>query len=293
MCNNNNSSPSLLLPYETLMSATFGKGAFGNVSLGLDKATGTLVALKSVPNKKVFRRECNVLGWLRSKARENNVVHLMYVTQKHIVMPLYGPSLQMICVVKSQLRFTDRQTWNAFVPQMITSLAYCHSQGILHMDVKPSNFVVNYTLPYVNVTLIDFGLAVQNNDKRKREKAVRIGSPLYMSPNMHLSGYPSFSDDAYSLMYTLLMLLCHTLPWSKCSYTKRTKHSVLRSIKTSANVFISKLPASPYVKRIVNVITNHLGILLLDVPVNWGDIKRLLGRGSLVEGSDGDEHLSK
>ncbi|KAH9020261.1 kinase-like protein [Lactarius deliciosus] len=43
-----------------------------------------------------------------------------------------------------------------WLPQVISSVAWCHSQGFVHRDVKPHNFVITRT---AHIQLIDFGSA--------------------------------------------------------------------------------------------------------------------------------------
>ncbi|KAN0141575.1 kinase-like protein [Lactarius tabidus] len=43
-----------------------------------------------------------------------------------------------------------------WLPQVISSIAWCHSQGFVHRDVKPHNFVITRT---AHIQLIDFGSA--------------------------------------------------------------------------------------------------------------------------------------
>ncbi|KAF8269164.1 kinase-like domain-containing protein [Lactarius quietus] len=59
---------------------------------------------------------------------------------------LESNSLERICE-------EDLHWW---LPQLISSVAWCHSQGFVHRDVKPHNFVITRT---AHIQLIDFGSA--------------------------------------------------------------------------------------------------------------------------------------
>ncbi|CAG9855435.1 unnamed protein product [Phyllotreta striolata] len=89
--------------------------------------------------------------------------------------------------------------------QLISALVYLHSMSIMHGDVKPENIIVIRIDPDPLIKLSDFGLAeiFFNCD----EKGKKIGSFLYMAPELHL-GFPyDLSTDLYSagvVMYELL-----------------------------------------------------------------------------------------
>ncbi|MBO7609257.1 MAG: protein kinase [Muribaculaceae bacterium] len=60
--------------------------------------------------------------------------------------------------------------------QLSDVLAYCHSMGVVHRDVKPSNVMIT---PLSKLILIDFGLAVAANQQVFRLPA---GTKQYMAP---------------------------------------------------------------------------------------------------------------
>ena len=71
-----------------------------------------------------------------------------------------------------------RQIFN----QLITAVEYCHSQNVVHYDIKLDNTMID---PFTgHVTLIDFGLCdfitVENKDRFTR----RVGSEEYCAPEL-------------------------------------------------------------------------------------------------------------
>jgi serine/threonine protein kinase len=60
-------------------------------------------------------------------------------------------------IIKRQ-RFSERDAAR-IVGEMASAIAYCHSQGIVHADIKPDNFVFASKDPGSPIKLIDFGLS--------------------------------------------------------------------------------------------------------------------------------------
>jgi len=77
--------------------------------------------------------------------------------------------------------YLDPVTAANWVAQVCEALAYVHSKGVVHLDVKPGNVMVT---PEGRVKLIDFGLARGVNEYRYRGEKV-WGSAGYTAPERH------------------------------------------------------------------------------------------------------------
>ena len=63
--------------------------------------------------------------------------------------------------------------------QLLDAMAFWHSQGVAHRDVKPANVIVG---PDNHVTVVDFGLALDPSLERLSGIGVRVGTCAYAPP---------------------------------------------------------------------------------------------------------------
>lgn len=102
--------------------------------------------------------------------------------------------------------------------QLIDRIEYIHSKNLLHLDIKPSNFLVGYKDPFL-IYIIDFGLSKKYKSSRTG-KHIPFSKQKYFSGNLKFSSVnnmkgiiPSRRDDLESLGYMLIYLYKNKLPW--------------------------------------------------------------------------------
>jgi serine/threonine protein kinase len=89
--------------------------------------------------------------------------------------------------------------------RLADTLAYVHSQGIMHRDVKPSNVLLSET---VGCYLADFGIARAEGDERMTLTGHCVGTAAYLAPEQ-VAGEPSGPPaDIYAL--GLMLIECLT-----------------------------------------------------------------------------------
>ncbi len=111
-----------------------------------------------------------------------------------------------------------------FIVQACEGLAEAHALGIVHRDVKPSNFFVTWRgdgTPLVK--LLDFGISkvANNTDVSLTQTQSMLGTPAYMSPEqMRSARTVDARTDVWSLGAVLFELIEGTRPFEAESFSE-------------------------------------------------------------------------
>jgi len=97
------------------------------------------------------------------------------------------------------------------VREIATALAYAHSKGFVHRDVKPDNILLHDD---GSSALTDFGIARANDSAtRMTRTGAVIGTPHYMSPEQARGRPLDGRADLYSLGVVMFELLTGRVPY--------------------------------------------------------------------------------
>jgi eukaryotic-like serine/threonine-protein kinase len=100
-----------------------------------------------------------------------------------------------------------RLVWHLqILAQLCNAIAFAHSRGIIHRDMKPDNVMVG---EFGEVYLIDWGVAVRSGATSLDADGVPVvvGTPAYMAPEMARGGPIDEQTDVYLLGATLHEIL--------------------------------------------------------------------------------------
>jgi serine/threonine protein kinase len=93
--------------------------------------------------------------------------------------------------------------------QIASALAYVHSKGIIHRDVKPDNVWIESS---GGVKIIDFGVA-KSEEFSITGAGFTLGTPYYMSPELVRGEQPTPLVDVYSFGVLLYEMVTGTRPF--------------------------------------------------------------------------------
>ncbi|XP_032992642.1 serine/threonine-protein kinase PLK2-like isoform X3 [Lacerta agilis] len=164
-----------------------------------DPSTGTLYRRGQLLGK--VEREIE----LHSQLKHRNVVgfHRHFADQENIYMVLeYCSRKSLAHILKVRKTLTEPEV-RFYLKQVIAGLQYLHQQGIIHRDLKLSNFFITKTM---QVKIGDLGLATRE-EQASRRRGVVCGTPNYLAPEVIAKKGHSFKSDVWALgciMYTAL-----------------------------------------------------------------------------------------
>jgi serine/threonine protein kinase len=197
-----------------------GYGDFGCIYRAENMRTKEFVAVKIEPHEndtKLLKHETLVYQYL---GNSEGLPKIMWFgkdeVNNYMVMQLLGDSLQ---TTKEKYKTLSLNVVSNMMLQMTQRLQYIHERGLLHRDVKPENFLRGLNDRRYTLYLIDFGFCKKFVNKEMTEhiemceNKTIIGTPNYVSVNIHKGFEPSRRDDLESVAYIGLYLLNGSLPW--------------------------------------------------------------------------------
>jgi serine/threonine protein kinase len=195
-----------------------GNGSFGTIFEGENIRTNEKVVIKMEEKTNTLLKHETLIYQYLFKSNTQFIPTLkwfgVFNNYYFIVLNLLGKSLNHYKKEMNHISFEECLTIGK---KMIQCIQGIHSQGFIHRDIKPSNFVFDEKRE--KLYIIDFGFAKKYEDidglhYQLSIKKKIIGTPNYISLNLHNGLEPSRRDDLESISYILLFLYLDKLEWT-------------------------------------------------------------------------------
>eukprot|EP00898_Chlorokybus_atmophyticus_P008635 jgi/Chlat1/8773/Chrsp90S08126 len=212
-----------------------GKGNFGVTCLMLDKLTGENVAVKFIERgPRIDENVCReVLN--HRKLRHPNIVQfkrvLLTPTHLGIVMEYCagGELFHHICKAG---RFSEDEA-RFFFQQLISGVEYCHTQKVVHRDLKLENALLDGNPPRLKIC--DFGYS--KSEKENSQPHSMVGTPAYIAPEV-LTGlkYDGKVADIWSSGVLLYVMLVGAYPFEDSAHPRDLHRTIKRIMSVQYSV---------------------------------------------------------
>ncbi|KAF0719129.1 hypothetical protein AaE_010501, partial [Aphanomyces astaci] len=216
---------------------TLGRGAHSEVFAGLDKTTGTPVAIKAIAKIGLDQFYLDALG------HEINYLYQEYYSENEA---------------------------RALVRLVLQAIKHCHDHDIVHRDLKPENIFLASASDNTSVKIGDFGYAVVAAESTL---TTACGTPSYVAPEILLHEPYGKPVDVWSVGVITYILLVGYMPFhgnTQVELFSRIKHAEYDcpdDLSPDAQDFLSKmLVVAPVERYTVDQLLCHVWITGTVVP---------------------------
>ena len=148
--------------------------------------------------RRLFEQEAEMLYRLGNHPHIPNLLAHLEVNGEFFLVQELIEGWTLADEFKSGKRYNEREAVD-LTRQILETLAYVHSENVIHRDIKPTNLIRRKTDG--QIFLIDFGAVKQvsvnpHNQSPTFKSTIAIGSNGYM-PSEQTAGKPRFASDLY------------------------------------------------------------------------------------------------
>ncbi|KAL8741012.1 MAG: hypothetical protein Q9190_006340 [Brigantiaea leucoxantha] len=205
-----------------------GKGSYGRVYLGINLTTGDILAVKQVEvNQKAAGQDKEKMKEMVS-AMDQEINTMQHLEHPNVVQYLgcerkeYSMSIFLEYIsggsVGSCLRKHgkfEQSLVSSLTRQTLAGLAYLHTEGVLHRDLKADNILLDVD---GTCKISDFGISKKTDNIYGNDVTNSMqGSVFWMAPEVIRSQGQGYSAkvDIWSLGCVVLEMFAGRRPWSK------------------------------------------------------------------------------
>ena len=197
------------------MKNILGRGAFSQVRLAERKDwPHNGFAIKVIDKTKIKGYEKSLENEIRvlERLHHPNIIELFevyeYTAKVHLVMEL-ATGGDLFDRIIDNGPYTEKDAVHV-IKQVLSAVAYMHSNGIVHRDLKPENLLYHSTDDDSKIMISDFGLSKMEGSGVMK---TFCGTPGYTAPETLKKQPYGKSVDVWSIGVILYILLCGYPPF--------------------------------------------------------------------------------
>lgn len=191
-----------------------GKGGYAVVYQVMDPSSTTIYAMKIEPyrpNKRGLDHEIKILKIIEDDCFPKVIKDGLLNNYQYLVMNEFLPSIDDVRKIHED-KFDIKAAFHVS-GEMLKVVNKLHQKGILHLDIKPANFMMNLN-ENAPIALIDFGFAMPIKTVNNIVSTNFVGTRRYASINCHKNRPLGQCDDLISWFYVFWELISqNNLPW--------------------------------------------------------------------------------
>uniref|UniRef100_A0A4W3HL85 Maternal embryonic leucine zipper kinase n=1 Tax=Callorhinchus milii TaxID=7868 RepID=A0A4W3HL85_CALMI len=257
----------------------FPPGGFAKVKLAHHILTREKVAVKIMDKESLgadLPRVQTEIEAMKNLSHQHvcRLYHVIETSQKIFMILEYCPGGELFDYIIAKDRLSEEET-RTFFRQIVSAVAYVHSQGYAHRDLKPENLLIDEDH---NLKLIDFGLCAKPKGGLDYQLMTCCGSPAYAAPELiQGKAYIGSEADIWSMGVLLYALLCGFLPFDDDNivtlYRKiiKGKYSIPKWLSPGSELILKQmLQVDPSRRVSVKQLLNHPWLMQgYSSPVEW------------------------
>ncbi|XP_051875066.1 maternal embryonic leucine zipper kinase isoform X2 [Pristis pectinata] len=255
------------------------QGGFAKVKLACHILTREKVAVKIMDKESLgedLPRVQTEIEAMKNLSHQHicRLYHVIETLNKIFIIMEYCPGGELFDYIIAKDRLSEEEA-RIFFRQIVSAVAYVHSEGYAHRDLKPENLLIDEDR---NLKLIDFGLCAKPKGGLNYQLTTCCGSPAYAAPELiQGKAYIGSEADIWSMGVLLYALLCGFLPFDDDNmmtlYRKimRGKFSIPKWLSpTSILILNQMLQVDPKKRITVKHLLNHPWLVQdYSCPVDW------------------------
>ncbi|MBQ4479054.1 MAG: serine/threonine protein kinase [Victivallales bacterium] len=136
--------------------------------------------------------------------------------------------------LRSMMTLNDyrvKENVNLIIHQIAQGLSWVHEHHLMHLDVKPENFLVHRNHNVMEVKLTDFDLTRDASDNGPHRQ---MGTPAFMAPEQFIDHVSFPGSDVFAFGLIAYQLLSGHIAFSGKTEKKLWRHQASASVKPRA-----------------------------------------------------------